>query len=221
MKNVLSDRLEALSQLGHPDRSNAALDALEFLSEVCERPDTLLEFLETRSATDRLACEIDKDACKSTLWTSKNAESALRLHRFLGAGPDRPHNHRWPFASHLIRGSYRHTLFATETSIDHGVDIASIKPTLQHTVVAGSSYVLRSNLLHTVDADTNTLSLVFKWPSDRDRLLVIDREQQDSYWHYGSRHPESRSNRYIRKMSEDEIVEEENRIREILIRQDP
>src|SRR5690348_4625553 len=38
----------------------------------------------------------------------------LRLHVFLPGYFDRPHNHRWTYASRILHGSYTHTLYGTE-----------------------------------------------------------------------------------------------------------
>src|SRR6266487_3927526 len=38
----------------------------------------------------------------------------LRLHVFLPGYFDRPHNHRWTYASRILHGSYTHTLYGTD-----------------------------------------------------------------------------------------------------------
>jgi hypothetical protein len=38
----------------------------------------------------------------------------LRLHLYRGGFFDRPHNHRWSFASRILHGGYRHRLFGRD-----------------------------------------------------------------------------------------------------------
>ncbi|MEU2031109.1 hypothetical protein [Nocardia amamiensis] len=69
----------------------------------------------------------------------------VRLHIFLPGYFDRPHNHRWSYASRILRGQYRHYLFGND-EVDEHVDPAKL-PVLQvREELVGSSYALHDRL---------------------------------------------------------------------------
>jgi hypothetical protein len=49
----------------------------------------------------------------------------LRLHVFLPGYFDRPHNHRWSYASTILRGEYRHYLFG-DITLDETINPSSL-----------------------------------------------------------------------------------------------
>lgn len=50
----------------------------------------------------------------------------LRLHVFFPDYFDRPHNHRWTYSSHILRGSYPHTRYGTEDQLgNEDIDVTA------------------------------------------------------------------------------------------------
>lgn len=110
----------------------------------------------------------------------------LRLHVFLPGYFDRPHNHRWSYASTILRGEYRHYLFG-EAELDAQIDPASLKALMVRQEPVGSTYTLHHTVVHAVVAEPYTVSLVLRGPAVKDRFLVMDRKTGKSWWQYGAR----------------------------------
>jgi len=50
---------------------------------------------------------------KLVLYNAAELAVRLRLHVYQAGFFDRPHNHRWSFASHILRGGYVHRIFGS------------------------------------------------------------------------------------------------------------
>jgi hypothetical protein len=109
----------------------------------------------------------------------------VRLHVFLPGYFDRPHNHRWSYASTILRGQYRHYLFGN-AELDGQVDPASLKALMVRDEQVGNAYALHHTMVHAVVAEPYTVSLVIRGPAVRDRFLVMDRKTGESWWQYGA-----------------------------------
>jgi len=109
----------------------------------------------------------------------------VRLHVFLPGYFDRPHNHRWSYASMILRGGYRHYLFG-DAELDERVDPAALKPLMVRHEQPGSAYALHHTMVHAVVAAPCTVSLVIRGPAVKDRFLVMDRQTGQSWWQYGA-----------------------------------
>lgn len=110
----------------------------------------------------------------------------LRLHVFLPGYFDRPHNHRWTYASRILHGSYTHTLYGTDDNIGDHIDPATLVPRMVRTELAGDTYVLHHSAIHSVVAQPHTVSLVVRGPAVKDRFLVSDRHTGQAWWQYGA-----------------------------------
>lgn len=108
----------------------------------------------------------------------------VRLHVFRPGYFDEPHNHRWSFASVILRGQYRHHLFGN-VDLDEHADPASLRAVMVRRELPGSSYALHHSMVHTVVAEPYTVSLVIRGPAVKDRFLVVDRGTGQSWWDYG------------------------------------
>ena len=113
----------------------------------------------------------------------------LRLHVFLPGYFDRPHNHRWSYASMILRGEYRHYLFGN-ASLDETIDPGSLTALQVRQEHVGTVYALHHTMVHAVVAEPFTVSLVLRGPAIKDRFLVMDRKTGESWWQYGA-HQES------------------------------
>jgi hypothetical protein len=116
-----------------------------------------------------------------------NDESGMRvrLHLFLPGYFDRPHNHRWSYASTILRGEYRHYLFG-DAELDETIDPAGLKAVMVRQERAGHAYALHHTMVHAVVAEPFTVSLVIRGPAVKDRFLVMDRTTGQSWWQYGA-----------------------------------
>jgi len=162
------------------------------------------------------ACERDKDAVKLVLWRCPKTKAALRLHRFLGSGPDRPHSHRWPFVTHILQGKYRHAIYAVSGGLRENLDLEDLTLTTERIEREGTAYALDHRVIHVVDPDPDTLTLMFRGAAQSDRLLVIDHGAGDTYWHFGSTEAEGQQNRYSQTMSVQETNQEAGHILKVM-----
>ena len=142
------------------------------LLDLPERPD-LLGLCEHYDILDKIVLHDDPSGVR------------VRLHVFLPGYFDRPHNHRWSYASAILRGQYRHYLFG-DADLDETVDPASLKALMVRDEQPGSTYALHHTMVHAVVAEPYTVSLVIRGPAVKDRFLVMDRKTGQSWWQYGA-----------------------------------
>jgi hypothetical protein len=126
---------------------------------------------------------------KIVLWDDPSG-FRVRLHVFLPGYFDRPHNHRWSYASTILRGWYRHYLFGSveldETVKPHDLDAVMVREER-----VGDAYALHHSMVHAVVAEPYTVSLVVRGPAVKDRFLVMDRKTGESWWQYGAKQESS------------------------------
>lgn len=152
----------------NPETIRAALVALP------ERPE-LLKLCEHYDVLDKIVLHSDESGVR------------LRLHVFLPGYFDRPHNHRWSYASAILRGEYRHYLFG-DTKLDESLDPGSLTALQVRQEHVGTIYALHHTMVHAVVAEPFTVSLVLRGPAIKDRFLVMDRKTGESWWQYGASH---------------------------------
>jgi hypothetical protein len=121
---------------------------------------------------------------KLVLWNDPSG-IRVRLHVFLPGYFDRPHNHRWSYASTILFGQYRHYLYG-DAELNEYVDPASLKALMVREERVGSTYTLHHTMVHAVVAEPYTVSLVIRGPACKDRFLVMDRRTGESWWQYGA-----------------------------------
>jgi hypothetical protein len=169
---------------------HAARKALTFLAEnpaliasalrsLPERPE-LLALCEHYDILDKIVLHSDDSGVR------------IRLHVFLPGYFDRPHDHRWSYASLVLRGEYRHYLFGN-ADLDTGVDPRSLKALQVRQEPAGSMYALHHTMVHAVVAEPYTVSVIVRGPSVKDRFLVMDRTAGQSWWQYGAQQESAES----------------------------
>lgn len=109
----------------------------------------------------------------------------IRLHVFLPGYFDRPHNHRWSYASRILRGQYRHYLFGN-AELDEHIEPTKLPVLQAREEPVGTSYALHHTMVHAVVAEPYTVSLVIRGPAVKDRFLVMDRKTGEAWWQYGA-----------------------------------
>ncbi|MDE1670576.1 hypothetical protein [Nocardia gipuzkoensis] len=99
--------------------------------------------------------------------------------------PDRPHNHRWSYASRILRGQYRHYLFGN-AEVDEQVEPMKLPVLQAREEPVGTTYALHHTMVHAVVAEPCTVSLVIRGPAVKDKFLVMDRKSGEAWWQYGA-----------------------------------
>jgi hypothetical protein len=123
---------------------------------------------------------------KLVLHDMPDAGVRIRLHLYRDGYYDRPHNHRWSFASRIIRGQYGHRIFRTDDAFTEDTDPAGLRPLCERTETPGSTYALHHASVHTVQASEGTIALLIRGPAAKDRFLILDRAAGGSLWAYGA-----------------------------------
>jgi hypothetical protein len=122
---------------------------------------------------------------KIVLWDDATG-FRVRLHVFLPGYFDRPHNHRWSYASTILRGQYRHYLFGN-VELDEDVLPRDLEAVMVRQEKVGDTYALHHSMIHAVVAEPFTVSLVVRGAAVKDRFLVMDRRTGESWWQYGAK----------------------------------
>lgn len=89
----------------------------------------------------------------------------IRLHLYPAGHSDVPHDHRWSFASRILRGSYQHRIFSLEQTNSAATSRSNLRQVYRRTEVAGGGYVLDHRMIHTATAEPNTVSLMLRGPA--------------------------------------------------------
>lgn len=171
----------------------------DILLDLPERPD-LLGLCEHYDILEKIVLHDDPSGVR------------MRLHIFLPGYFDRPHNHRWSYASTILRGQYRHYLFG-DANLDETIDPASLKALMVRDEQPGSTYALHHTMVHAVVAEPYTVSLVIRGPAVKDRFLVMDRKTGQSWWQYGA-NQEPASDAEHKRMSPERLTELTSRLQE-------
>lgn len=162
--------------------------ATELFDQVAGDPGIVRERLdELENRPDLLSlCEHYDILDKVVLFSDPESGVRIRLHVFLPGDFDRPHNHRWSYASRIIRGTYRHYLFGN-AELDDDTDPTKLPVLQAREEPIGTTYALHHSMVHAVVAEPATVSLVVRGPAVKDRFLVTDRDTGEAWWQYGAR----------------------------------
>jgi len=187
------------------------LDAVESgtrkaLAQLADDPDLIRDtLLHLPSRPDLLALCEHYDILDKIVLYQDDAGIRVRLHIFLPGYFDRPHNHRWSYASLVLRGEYRHHLFGN-VNVDDAPAPDELKALVVRPEPVGSSYALHHSMVHAVVAEPFTVSLVIRGPAVKDRFLVMDRKTGESWWQYGAQQ-ESAGEAARKRMTRDRLEE--------------
>ncbi|MEV0354576.1 hypothetical protein AB0H71_00770 [Nocardia sp. NPDC050697] len=122
---------------------------------------------------------------KLVLFDDPDTGIRVRLHIFGPGYHDRPHNHRWTYSSHILRGEYRHRIYQP-IDLHDALDPAGLDAVMVRQEQPGVSYTLHHSAIHAVVAEPGTVSLVVRGPAMTERFLVMDNKTGQAWWQYGS-----------------------------------
>ncbi|GAA2773723.1 hypothetical protein [Kitasatospora cinereorecta] len=143
------------------------------------------ELLDRLPGTPELVAMCEQFDFLDKLLLHQDDDFRVRLHRFRTGYYDRPHDHRWSFASMLLTGSYVHVQYGTNEGFET-IDPADLVPRQIRTERAGDQYVLHHTAVHSVTAAPGTISLVLRGPAAKDSFRIIDAPSGDSFTARGS-----------------------------------
>ncbi|ABD10282.1 hypothetical protein ThrDRAFT_01705 [Frankia casuarinae] len=167
------------------------IDAVEHatrkaLTQFADDPDLIrVALLELPNRPELLALCEHYDILDKIVLYQDDAGIRVRLHVFLPGYFDRPHNHRWSYASRIVRGEYRHYLFG-DLDVDAEPEPGSLTALQVRQEQIGDTYALHHSMVHAVVAEPYTVSLVIRGPAVKERFLVMDRGTGERWWQYGA-----------------------------------
>ncbi|MFI6958236.1 hypothetical protein ACIBJI_32805 [Nocardia sp. NPDC050408] len=202
------DRIaENLRWIDWGDIDDVELNCREALNELAAEPRIVRARLEELPNRPELLdlCEHYDILDKIVLASGDDPGVRVRLHVFLPGYFDRPHNHRWSYASKILRGHYRHYLFGN-AELDEQVEPNKLPVLHVREEPVGTSYALHHSMVHAVVAEPFTVSLVIRGPAVKDRFLVMDRQTNEAWWQLGAK-DESEAEAKKKQMSRTRFAE--------------
>ncbi|MFG3107090.1 hypothetical protein [Streptomyces tendae] len=142
------------------------------LLALCEHPDA--------EATAGLGQQLDK----IVLYEDESG-FRVRMHVFWSGCDDLPHNHRWSFASLILKGQFWHALYGPETDEDT-VDPVVPKPLQVRMERTGSIYALHHSMLHSLVSEEHSVSLFIRGPAAKECSYLVDPADGRRHWHRGA-----------------------------------
>jgi len=212
----------ALGQIDWDDTTSILRGCTPLFDALASDP-TLLATLVAGVAEDsHLAdmCEGYDFMHKLVLYDAADLGVRLRLHVYQAGFFDRPHNHRWSFASHILRGGYIHRIFGRDDQFSEDTDPTNLQAIHERLEQPGSTYALHHTSVHTVQAEADTISLLVRGPSAKQRFLILDATADSFFWVYGAAQ-ESPEQRASKRLTPDQLANTITRIQRLIADLDP
>jgi|SRR5215472_82655 len=194
-----AEALNVLGSLNWNDTLRVSDVARDVLTRVAaDRPSMMAALAQLSERPEMFTrCEMDDFFYRIVLAEDHETGVSLRLHFLKGNEREQPHNHRATFASLLLSGGYRHSLYQIPDEFmrrpdgqqgQPGISPAEIRrlwPSHTRHESAGSCYALHHSAFHTTIPTADHISLVARGPSSRRRLLIFYQEECRAEWLYG------------------------------------
>jgi hypothetical protein len=179
-------------------------------------PDLLTALVDTLPSNPHLTAMCEQyDFVSKLVLHHGPTDVRLRLHLYRDGFFDRPHNHRWSFASHILRGRYRHRIYGNDTGFTEQTDPATLTPIIERDELTGDRYALHHTAVHTVQADTDTISLLVRGPAAKDRFLIHDVAAGRFFWVTGAAQ-ETPQQRTSKQMTPDQLTTTISRVKALI-----
>lgn len=178
----------------------------------------LTEWVANVAADEHLAsmCEGYDFMRKLVLHDATDLGVRLRLHIYREGFFDRPHNHRWSFASYILRGGYVHRIYGGDDQFGENTDPATLSPIYERLELPGSAYSLHHSSVHSVHAEADTISLLVRGPAAKDRFLILDAAaEKNSFWVYGAAN-ESPEQQASKRLTPEQLAETIGRVQTLI-----
>jgi hypothetical protein len=212
----------ALADIDWDDTTSILCGCTPLFDALANEPALLAGLVARVSDDPHLAqmCEGYDFMHKLVLYDATDRGVRLRLHVYRAGFFDRPHNHRWSFASHILRGGYVHRIFGRDDQFGEDTDPGKLLPIHGRLEQPGSTYALHHTSVHTVQAEADTISLLVRGPSAKQRFLILDAASGGFFWVYGAAResPEQRANK---RLTPDRLDQTITRIQRLVANLEP
>lgn len=204
---MATDRFDRLAHIDWEQPPSVLAECAALFDELSEDLDGLVELLRAIPADEHLAemCEGYDFLHKLVLHDHQATGARVRLHLYRPGYFERPHNHRWTFASRILRGSYEHRIFGTEEALDEDTDPDTLTPIHFREERAGATYVLHHTSVHSVQAQADSISLIVRGPAAKRSFLILDRATGAPIWVSGAA-DESPQTRASKQLGEQQLA---------------
>src|SRR5687768_7954048 len=109
----------------------------------------------------------------------------LRIHLHTDHHKERPHNHRFPFTTYVMRGSYMQLIQRVRGGLGDATVFEDMEVAYSTTERAGSCYTISPDAVHTTYTEPDSISLVIRGPAALAKSIIVDRETRSVSWRYG------------------------------------
>lgn len=134
------------------------------------------------------------------LYDAPDRNFRMRIHLHTTNHLERPHNHRFPFTTFVICGSYSHLIQRVRSGVAAVTKFEDMELAYRTREQAGSCYTISPNTIHTTYTEPDTISIIIRGPAVLDKSIIIDRETGGVTWRVG-RNSETSERREQVKMS--------------------
>ncbi|MFE0025520.1 hypothetical protein [Amycolatopsis sp. NPDC059021] len=207
----------ALGTIDWDDTTSILHGCAPLFDTLTTTPDLLRTLVDRVRGDGHLAsmCEGYDFMHKLVLYDAPDLTVRLRLHLYRDGFFDRPHNHRWSFASHILRGGYTHRIFGRDDQFGEDTDPHTLRPIHERREHPGATYALHHTSVHTVHAEADTLSLLVRGPAAKQRFLILDAATDSFFWVYGAAQ-ESPEQRASKRLTPDQLHQTITRIHRLI-----
>lgn len=197
----------SLSGIEWDDTESILAGTIPVLAALADDRVLLAAMIDNIAADPGLAdkCEGYDFMRKLVLYDDPDLGVRLRLHLYGGGFFDRPHNHRWSFASRIVRGSYTHRVFGHDSEFDESTDPTTLQALMTRREQPGATYALHHTSVHSVTAEADTVSLIVRGPAAKQRFLIHDAAKHRFFWSHGAQH-ETPQQRDRKRLSPDQLA---------------
>lgn len=203
----LIQRLDTLPAVPWHDFNEASAITRDLLQELAADKETL-RVLTDRIGTDPALldqCERHELLERLELYDGRDRGFEVRLNFTTPTHSVRPHDHRYSFSTYVLRGGYKHIWLdpgqkiyeagrenVTRRHLDKynpdqetEVSIAKMRPLFVTTESAGAQYTIHHSTVHATITNPDSLSIIIKGPSEKNRSLIADRTTNTIWWRFG------------------------------------
>lgn len=220
----LIDRLDRLPPIPWHEFREASKITRDLLVELVADKETL------RVLTDRIEsdpallrqCERHELLERLDLYDARDRNFQIRFNFTTPTHSVRPHDHRYSFSTHILRGGYKHLWFdpgqeiyeaeregiarrfldKQHTDEDTQVTVGKMTPLFVTYDTVGAQYSIHHSTVHATITAPDSVSIIIKGPGEKNRSMIADREAGTIWWRFGrAMEPEERISR--KKMSID------------------
>lgn len=177
--------LNTFNKVNFDSLEDLYLAVLNLREKIQNRPSITHHFLDYIMEKENITeiCEEYDSSIKLTL--IKNPNFSVRLKYFLEGYNTKLHNHRWNFASIILKGGYRHYIYGnSQAFIENQYEKLYLSNIRYESTL--SFYSLHHNAIHKIEPISKTLTLQVRGPAVKDKYKYYRAETGESWYQYGS-----------------------------------